>query len=405
MSNSNDVLAAYRAQEAQQRNDEVNATLANTPNGVLPAVVSQPSGSNDQWLANSINELKTKDAEYARLTTEQSRREWEDITRSNLTRQRQQSELITARQEAQRASIQQRDDIHDTGLLQHAAALNTVLPDKFSEWTLPLDQLRDVAMTAQELDKVQQRRKIGPYGDQPQQPAQQQTQNPAPNNQATFPDGRVYKLNPLPDGQLEVELINGQKFSGAAVDMLQKVADTEIELRHGQPQSRPNEQSVSNDFGSWAADEQARALGFADRNEMIQWGQDMANFKEKMEDQLTATEFLSQHPDYPNTEDANAAMTQVIDKVFNGNWNPETMGAAHAYAVQQKLYSPLTQDQINSAWAEEMSPKPNRPAPPPMVRGNNPETHYGGDNDPYKMPLTDLRNAAIRQELQGQGRR
>jgi hypothetical protein len=402
MANSNDVLAAYRAQEAQRRTDEVNATLALTPNGAPAETVLQPSESNDQWLANSINELKAKDAEYARLTTEQSRREWEEVTRSNLARQRRQSELITARSEAARASTQQRDDIRDAGLVQHAAALNAILPDKFSEWTLPLDQLRDVAKTAQELDMVQQRRKIGPYGDQPQQPAIEQPQA------TTFPDGSPYKVTQLPDGQLTVELANGQTYTGNALDVTQKIAGAFADFTRAGQTQRPqanSEQSFSSDFGTWAADEQARALGFSDHNEMIQWGQRLDNSVEKMENMLTATEFLSQHPEYPNSEQANEALSHVVDKFFNGNWNPETMGAAHAYAVQYKLYTPLTQEQINATWADEMSPKPNRQTPPPMIRGNNPETAYSSNNDPYSMPLADLRKAAIRQELEGQGRR
>ena len=81
------------------------------------------SQSNDEFLANSINELKTKDADYLRLQSETARAEWENMTRENLRRQR---AVESNQAEIEQLNLSQRDATeakHNSELFQYAKEL------------------------------------------------------------------------------------------------------------------------------------------------------------------------------------------------------------------------------------------------------------------------------------------
>ncbi len=74
-----------------------------------------------------------------------------------------------------------------------------------------------------------------------------------------------------------------------------------------------------------------------------------------------------QHPEYPNTDQANNALETIINR--NGwEWTADTMAAAHALAVQNRVYQPLSQQEI--AAANGYAPKVRRPAPRPIPRSS-----------------------------------
>jgi hypothetical protein len=71
--------------------------------------------------------------------------------------------------------------------------------------------------------------------------------------------------------------------------------------------------------------------------------------------------------------------------------------AAHALAVRNGLYQPLSSEQIQIA--NGVAPQQQtRQAAPPMLRTNNPELTNAPPN-PWDMPMQELRKAAIQQEL------
>jgi hypothetical protein len=86
----------------------------------------------------------------------------------------------------------------------------------------------------------------------------------------------------------------------------------------------------------------------------------MTAFKEEQENHRIASDFLTRCPDYPNTPEAEQALTVTIGKM-GWQYTPETMAAAHAYAVHQGFYRPLTQDQQWAAMGIEQTQ--SRPAP------------------------------------------
>ena len=108
----------------------------------------------------------------------------------------------------------------------------------------------------------------------------------------------------------------------------------------------------------------------ADQNARYQREQKNNEVLEQYKNQNTVSQFFMEHPEYPNTDQANDALETIINR--NGwEWTPDTMAAAHALAVQNRVYQPLSQQEI--AVANGYAPEAHRPTPPPMIRGGNPE--------------------------------
>src|SRR5712692_2793325 len=251
-------------------------------------------------------------------------------------------------------------------------------------------------------------------------PAQMPVQVPTAQNEypETFPDGSLYQLTDKGDGAIEVKLITGERFIGTPLEVTRKIAESNVHTKRWARQQRAqaqqqqpqpangngngngSEDAFSPDFGAWVADEQAKAFGFSDRNEMLRWGNQVNEMMESQRNQQIASDFLTRSPDYPNTPEAEAAIVGVIEKL-GVDYTPDTLAAAHAYAVRNGLYQPLTVEQQRAALGIEQPQ--TRHAPPPMLRSGAPDAH--GDpnaNDPYKMPLEQLRKMAIREQLGGQ---
>lgn len=230
------------------------------------------------------------------------------------------------------------------------------------------------------------------------------------------------KIEKLPDGNLNVELETGEKFSGDPLTVTEKLAEAQVNTKRWgqgfkqeletlraapvqpppattQPPADANERQLQD----YLLNQTARALGYGNADE---YRADLMRVKatsEKMGNQIVATEFLSLNQDFPNTPEAIDALSNKIDEM-KWDFSPQSMTAAHALLIrehstdQAKGYAPLTAEQVNSAWANDMH-KASRQTPPPMLNTGNPEISGGGQNDPYAMPLADLRKAAIQQEL------
>jgi len=230
------------------------------------------------------------------------------------------------------------------------------------------------------------------------------------------------KIEKLPDGNYNVELETGEKFSGDPLEVTTKLAEAQVNTKKwGQgfkaevetlkaqqaappnnpnpnPAADPNEAQLQN----YLVTQVAKGFGYNSGDEFKADLQRVKGTTEKVNNQLVATEFMNLNQDFPNTPEAIDALSKKIDEM-KWDFTPQSMTAAHALLVREhstdatKGYAPLTAEQINSTWANNMSAA-NRQAPPPMLRSNNPET-MAGNPDVYKMPLNDLRNAAIQQEL------
>jgi hypothetical protein len=144
------------------------------------------------------------------------------------------------------------------------------------------------------------------------------------------------------------------------------------------------------DGAEFLADQKARYQREQQNNELL----------EQNKNQNTVSQFFMEHPEYPNTDQANNALEQIINR--NGwEWTPDTMAAAHALAVQHRVYQPLSQQEI--AVANGYAPEAHRPTPPSMVKSNNPDTNTPPIN-PWTEPLDKQRKRILnaqRAELAG----
>lgn len=227
------------------------------------------------------------------------------------------------------------------------------------------------------------------------------------------------EVQKLPDGRISAKLETGEIFEGDPLEVTQKMAEAHVNTkRWGQewktkaetaaapPPVTPTAQPVDaseKQLQDYLLTQTAKALGYNTADEYKADLQRVKGTADKVNNQLVASEFMALNQDFPNTPEAIDALSKKIDEM-HWDFNTQSMTAAHALLVREhaadskKGYAPLTPEQINSAWANNMQAA-SRQAPPPMIKTGNPESALTA-NDPYAMPLADLRKAAIAAELE-----
>jgi hypothetical protein len=246
-----------------------------------------------------------------------------------------------------------------------------------------------------------------------------------PNQRQANPNEPLVTFIDQLDGTFDAKLVTGETFRGFKADenrdAIRKLAESKVNTRRHyenlaqqqqpangqqsqsqpQPQAQPGNDpalSPNQSLTDWFLDETAKRFGYqngaemvADQNARYQREQKNNELLEQYKNQNTASEFLMQHPEYPNTDQANNALETIINR--NGwEWTPDTMAAAHAMCVQNRVYQPLSQQEI--AVANGYAPEAHRPAPPPIPRGGNPENNQPTMNE-WEMPLDQLRKRAL----------
>lgn len=409
-----------------------------------------PSGSTDAALAAHLKEMRDKSAEYALLRSAEAREQWESIAANNFLRDQRNKELIKEQVAAAKANQEYRDNAEGERLALQMQALTDTFEPNWTPETLPQDKLVALSNLRQRIQMLAAATGApgladgvlesgGPLspanilGQLPNGPQAQPQAQPQARPE-TFPDGSLYQFQNLPDGNVEVRLITGEVFKGDPITVTRTIAESNvrtklwargkrpgeelpvaphpsaepIQLNQPPAQTKPASGSLADDLASRQADALARQFGFSGKDEMMQWGETV-NQKiakvEQFEEQELAARFHANNPDFPDTEETAETVMQIIQS--NG-WQPnlESLTAAHALAIRNGLYQPLTAEQIQIA--NGVAPQQqSRTAPPPMLRTNNPEITSGVGDLSYKtlinMPSSELRKMAIAQELEGKG--
>ena len=417
------------------------------PIAVAPPIAT-PSGGNDEALEASIAQLKAKDQEYLRLTSEQAREQWESDVRSNAGRQ---AESAQNRADVVELHTAQQHSVDDRRLAELANEALTLMP-QLAPWvnpitgqlhleSMPQDLLRQYTVSQQLLARHAASMGLAPdqVGEYAASrglipgtaPSQQQ---PAPN----LPDQDVTqeqidnfgKLEKQPDGSYQVQLATGEIFRGDAERVIAALAKSKVETtRYAQrikKEHQPGQPSITplpgeslalqpqngngngqETFGQWAADEQARALGFSNHQELIQWGQETRQ-KQAEQDQMLSDyrtdrmmfDFIRDNPDFPGTDQANTAIAEIMAST---GWetNAQNLSAAHAFAVRRGVYKPLSNDEQQAGLTTPIPQQRSGSTPPPMIRSNSPE--YGQPVDLWTEPLADQRKRIIREQLAEKG--
>jgi hypothetical protein len=380
--------------------------------------------SNDAALAASLKELRDGSQEYARLRTEADRQQFEAIAADNIRKTQSAAAEATdkASIETMNRTLRERED-GLRALSEWEAVAQSIDPaKKETEWTLPLDKLKDIAVTQQ---KVINTTGMDPLNFNPMDaPVQTKIKNgreylaPVP-----FPDGKLYHVENLPDGQVKLNLSTGETFTGDNMEtLLAKVSEAKVQTtvwarqkaaqaqQTQQPPSQPVENlgqeftpsgSLADDLAARQRESVARSFGFSSADEMIQdyqsnkqLAKEAQAFSAEAKMDRALTTFSTQHPDFPGTDEANDALGRIFDE---RGWEvtAENLELAHSLAVQRRMYEPLGAEAIAVAYGQAPA---RRASAPPMLRTNNPEITNAAP-DPYNMPLADLRQQAIAQEL------
>jgi hypothetical protein len=245
-----------------------------------------------------------------------------------------------------------------------------------------------------------------------------------PNQRQVNPNEPLVTFVDQPDGTFDAKLVTGETFRGFKADenrdAIRKLAESKVNTRRHyenlaqqqqpangqqqvqtQPQAQPaNDPAVNpnQSLTDWFLDETAKRFGYqngaemvADQNARYQREQKNNEVLEQYKNQNIVSQFFMEHPEYPNTDQANAALEQIISR-NNWEWTPDSMAAAHALAVQHRVYQPLSQQEI--AVANGYAPEAHRPAPPPIPPRGNPDYNRPTE-DLYSMPIDQLRKQIL----------
>jgi hypothetical protein len=334
--------------------EEAMASIAASAPEDTVQTVAVPMPDINRANEDAVNELLDKNLEYQRLTSEEHREQYRNAARATLERKQNQAEIretsIAAAQANRQAELIQREQ----QLKQRATEILAAIPSELANdprfTSLPLeDQIKrmpshlagDYIKTLQEFDQLFQA--TGRPSWEELQSAPQPvlpTPQPQPN------------VQPQPAPQLN-------------------------------QQPEPTQQSSIADY--WAA-QQAEALakrfGFSNESELVQWGARATQAMEIIENQNIVGEFMQKQPDFPNSAEANNALTAIIE-ANNWQYNADSLQAAHLLAVQRHLYQPLSPEEQQASVGA--APQTSRPTPPPMVRSQNPEQFASPQLAPEQM--------------------
>lgn len=215
------------------------------------------------------------------------------------------------------------------------------------------------------------------------------------------------KIEKLPDGNFNVELETGERFTGDALSVTEKMAEAHVNTkRWGQEwkqkaeavqqpvQAAPEQHAVDPQQKAtedWVATTAAKGFGLGSAEDLKRQWQDVMAFTEQAKSNMAITQFYQMHPEYPGSQAAHDVIGKIMEE---RNWplSADNLEAAHLTAMQRKLYEPVP---VGNSQGQQY-----RPTPPPMLQGSNPE-QYTGNADPYNMTLADLRKLAIQQQLGG----
>ena len=220
------------------------------------------------------------------------------------------------------------------------------------------------------------------------------------------------------DGTRTVKLETGETFRGTEREVILKLGKAKIESRrhyeakqaelnarqqqpaNGQPQQQPPtngelQQPATTPIDSdvWIREKFATSVGYANADEMMKEYRTTQEMLQEYRNQGIASTFLARNEDFPNSQEAIAALTKILET--NG-WeeNADTLTNAHAIAVKQGMYRPLSTEEIRAT--NQGYQQPPRPTPPPMIRSGSPDAARPTENL-WEIPLDQLRKQALAQ--------
>jgi len=221
---------------------------------------------------------------------------------------------------------------------------------------------------------------------------------------APLPEGfKEYEVRP--DGTIHTMLVTGEVFDGQPLEVAQKLAASKVATNNSYKEATkklealtpaaPVERVVEHreqvaatlsqlppdkfaelyyqkldDPAQATGIAMARLMGYDNVDEMKQDFIDMKSATETQRATQTAASFERECPEFPFTQEA----TEKLYEVMQSNNLPETLGnlkLAHAFCVQNKLYTPRSAEQITASRGGAKVAAAPAPNIPPMLAPQN----------------------------------
>lgn len=219
------------------------------------------------------------------------------------------------------------------------------------------------------------------------------------------------------DGTVEVKLESGEIFKGDPLDVMNKMADAQVSTKRWSqnikaenenlkaqryaapdpvaPAAQPAGNADEIALQSYLLDQHAKALGYKSGSEYQEDVQRIKATSDQAANNQVAESFMLACPEFPSTPESVDKLTSKIDQL-GWQYNQQSLMAAHLMCVREGAYKPLTPEEVNATWANNMQQASGgRSTPPQAPQGNAPG---GNENyNPWAMPTDELRKKVLDQ--------
>lgn len=218
------------------------------------------------------------------------------------------------------------------------------------------------------------------------------------------------------DGTVEVRLETGEVYKGDPIKVLDEMGESyvsgkrwtqnikaeneNLKAQHLNPPAPPPPATAVNSdvvaLRNYLGDELGQYMGYKGGEELKSELEQMKAAKERQVNSQIAEDFMLACPEFPSNDDAVNKLTAKVDQM-GWQYNQQSLMAAHLMCVREKAYEPLTPEQINASWAQNMqvasgtTPTPTVPPTPPQggAPGNADQTN------PWAMTTDELRKKVL----------
>lgn len=211
-------------------------------------------------------------------------------------------------------------------------------------------------------------------------------ETPAP---AAPPVDTGYKINTLENGQQEVTLQTGQVYRGTPDQVLNELAKAQFNAsqritelgRLVPPPAPPAPTGPQIDPTAKAlADLTAQGMGFSNAEEYMAEVNQVKTYYQKQHQDANVKQFLSENPDFPATNENGEKIDAIVTQL-GMEPNPLSWQIVHNHLKATGQY--------NAVAPPVQAPRaPGMPLPPTGT------TAVSAEQDPWAMPLDQLRNLA-----------
>lgn len=222
------------------------------------------------------------------------------------------------------------------------------------------------------------------------------------------------EIKKLEDGKVEVKYETGETFTGDPMEVLNKMGEAHVSTKRWAQNIKSENENLKNQqvnppppppaqpagnaddlaLQSYLLDQQAKALGFKNGDEYKQRLEYINGVTERQENNQVAESFMLACPEFPSTDDAVNKLTGKIDQM-GWQYNQQSLMAAHLMCVREKAYEPLTAEQVNASWANNMQAASGTrpPVPPTPPQGGAPGNT--DNTNPWTMSQDELRKKVL----------